>query len=310
MGNKAAVFPLQLLGFDVDVVNSVHFSNHTGYNGGVEGDVLKGNQLRDILDGLERNGLLANVGHILTGYIGSESFLEAVLDVVERVRKKSSGSQHVRYVCDPVLGDHGKFYVPVELVDVYKSRVIPVADVLTPNQFEVEQLTGISIETMDDAKKACMRLHEMGPSLVIITSLVIADSTKEENNCPTISIVASQVRKTRMQQTNGGSGVSALPEMWSISCPQLPGAYTGTGDLCAALFLAHTAIQPNDISGALEKVIDTMYAIIERTHRHSETCGESEIKVDSLVAARELQLIQSKREIENPPQLWKADRIQ
>ena len=84
VGNKAAVFPLQLLGFEVDIVNSVHFSNHTGYPKGWEGDVLKGDQLRQLLNGLERNGLLQDIQHVLTGYIGSESFLTEVMDDFSR----------------------------------------------------------------------------------------------------------------------------------------------------------------------------------------------------------------------------------
>lgn len=134
MGNKSAVFPLQLLGFDVDVVNSVHFSNHTGYAGGWEGDVLGGDQLRAIMAGLERNGLLSGIGHVLTGYIGSETFLEAVLDVVQTLR---SAGETVRFVCDPVLGDLGKFYVPKQLVGLYRDRVLPLADVVTPNQVRI-----------------------------------------------------------------------------------------------------------------------------------------------------------------------------
>jgi len=84
VGNKAAVFPLQLLGFDVDVINSVQFSNHTGYQKSWEGDVLNGEQLGSLLDGLERNELLRNTGHLLTGYIGSESFLRVVIKVIRK----------------------------------------------------------------------------------------------------------------------------------------------------------------------------------------------------------------------------------
>jgi pyridoxal kinase len=124
VGNKSAVFPLQLLGFDVDVVNSVHFSNHTGYENGFRGDILKGDQLRDLLHGLEDNGLLSDIGHLLTGYIGSDSFLEAVLDVLKTLRKFGN----VRFVCDPVLGDRGRFYVPESLVQLYREKVIPQAD--------------------------------------------------------------------------------------------------------------------------------------------------------------------------------------
>lgn len=138
---------MQLLGFDVDVVNSVHFSNHTGYPNGWEGDVLKGDQLRAILSGLERNELLFNVHHVLTGYLGSASFLEAVLDVVKALRSK--GTQ-VRFVCDPVLGDKGAFYVPIELVDLYRQKVLPMADVVTPNQ-----VRGCSLPLHQYAEEVC-----------------------------------------------------------------------------------------------------------------------------------------------------------
>lgn len=274
VGNKAAVFPLQLLGFDVDVVNSVHFSNHTGYTNGWEGDVLKGEQLRAILDGLDRNGLLSSVGHVLTGYIGSISFLEAVLDVINTIRMKHK----VRFVCDPVLGDKGEFYVPKELVQVYREKVIPIADVLTPNQFEVEQLTGIDVKTLNDAKMACQALHDMGPSLIFITSCEFSERE--------MSILASQRRENEIQ-------------LWHIACPILAGHFTGTGDLCASLLLAHTARDPDNLPAAMEKVINTMFAVIERTSKNG---GDS-------VQSRELRLVQSKLDIENPPQRFKAERI-
>mmetsp|Transcript_9667 Transcript_9667/g.16139 ORF Transcript_9667/g.16139 Transcript_9667/m.16139 type:complete len:293 (-) Transcript_9667:31-909(-) len=277
VGNKAAVFPLQLLGFDVDVVNSVHFSNHTGYAHGVRGDVLDGNQLKEVLEGLEVNGLLNNIQHLLTGYIGSESFLTAVLHVLDTVRKHNP---KVRFVCDPVLGDHGEFYVPPELVPLYREKVIPVADVVTPNQFEVEQLTGIKVESIEDARTACKALHDMGPSLVIITSIEM------DGNKDILAVLASK-------RTNGED------EVWRIDTPVVPGAYTGTGDLCAALFLGHTALE-DTLASAMEKVIGTMHAVISRTHEHC----------DGSVAGKELKLIASKRDIENPPSHLKAYKLQ
>ena len=266
MGNKAAVFPLQLLGFDVDVVNSVHFSNHTGYAKGLEGDVLGGDQLRSILKGLERNSLLGDVGHLLTGFIGSESFLKAVLDVLKTLRS----THPVRFVCDPVLGDAGRFYVPPELVDVYKKEVIPLADVVTPNQFEVEQLTGITVKTTADSLRACKALHDMGPSLVFITSMVLEDDDDDnERNLKMIAILASRRRKNDKDD-----------EVWRIDSPLLEGQFTGTGDLCAALLLGHTAA--NDcLPSALEKVIGTMSSVISRT---AKARGDT-------VASRELQLV-------------------
>ncbi|EMS53568.1 Pyridoxal kinase [Triticum urartu] len=170
VGNKSAVFPLQLLGFDVDPINSVQFSNHTGYPK-FRGQVLNGNQLWDLIEGLEENELL-HYTHLLTGYIGSVSFLNTVLQVVDKLR---SVNPDLIYVCDPVLGDEGKLYVPQDLVSVYQEKVVPVASMLTPNQFEVELLTGLRITSEQDGLKACNTLHSAGPRKVIITSALIED---------------------------------------------------------------------------------------------------------------------------------------
>lgn len=318
VGNKSAVFPLQVLGFDVDVVNSVQFSNHTGYPNGFDGDILKGDQLLAILSGLQRNDLLSDIGHILTGYIGSESFLEAIIDVVTTVR---SINQTVRYVCDPVLGDKGKFYVPPSLVEVYKTKVLPIADVITPNQFEVEQLTGVATKTIKDAIEACCILHDMGPSLVFITSLVFEDTENKEEEPSTLAILASSRRRNKNKNdsnsNSGGSDTkqhdpSIQDEIWQIDCPILPGQYTGTGDLTAALLLAHSSslvdcdedLSDTVIPNAMEKVINTMFATLERTHSYSATSNATDVK------ARELRLIQCKDIIENPPQRFKSTRIQ
>ncbi|KAK8569109.1 hypothetical protein V6N12_007641 [Hibiscus sabdariffa] len=141
VGNKSAVFPLQLLGYDVDPINSVQFSNHTGKSFilllkslenlrpyiqfGVswyptfKGQVLNGRELLDLIEGLEANNLLYYT-HLLTGYIGSVSFLNSVLEVVDKLR---SINPNLTYVCDPVMGDEGKLYVPEDLALVYREKV-------------------------------------------------------------------------------------------------------------------------------------------------------------------------------------------
>ena len=112
VGNKCAVFPLQLLGFEVDPVNSVQFSNHTGYPTW-RGEVLQGDALWALVEGLQANALLAGYSHVLTGYIGSVSFLRTVLRTVQALR---DANPRLTFFCDPVMGDHGKLYVPEPLV--------------------------------------------------------------------------------------------------------------------------------------------------------------------------------------------------
>lgn len=338
VGNKAAVFPLQLLGFDVDIINSVQYSNHTGYPFGVEGEVLDGRRLLSLIDGMERNGLLAassqeeegpRIGHILTGYIGSASFLSAVVQIVRKLKNYGC-----RYICDPVLGDHGKFYVPVELVHIYKRDVLPMADIITPNQFEIEQLTGITISTITDAQIACGILHDMGVDTVLIRSIVFPPTTATaftaaaattETTPPTatdsIAMFASHRdnSKAKTQETtinlNTNATIVEEDEQYILYTPKLSGQYTGTGDVCAALFLGWTAITAapaaaetdNDsmssssslLSTSLEKVGGTMHAIVKRTAAASA----------STVSSRELQLISSRDDIMYPLKLFHAVRV-
>ena len=149
VGNKAAVLPLQVLGHEVDIINSVQLSNHTGYPA-VKGQVLSGGDLDTLVEGLESNQLLQDYSHVLTGYIGSLSFLQSIASAVSKVkwwREKAAADAEDRglgavcdevcYVCDPVLGDEGKLYVPPALVEIFRDEVIPNADILTPNAFEV-----------------------------------------------------------------------------------------------------------------------------------------------------------------------------
>jgi len=282
VGNKAAVFPLQLLGFDVDVVNSVHFSCHTGYPEKWEGGVLGGNELESILDGLQRNELLDDTGHLLTGYIGSETFLRSVLKVLRTLKEQNDT---VRFVCDPVFGDNGKLYVPEALVGIYRDEVIPLANVCTPNQFEIELLTGITVKSIEDGKNACKVLHDLGPGLVVITSL----QTEEDRDH--MSILASQ-------RTHNEDGTTQ-DDYWCVESPILEGSYTGTGDLFAALFLAWTVKEPDNLSLVMERVVSTMYSVIERTMHASK----------GTVKSKELQLIRSKDIIEDPPILFRASRL-
>ncbi|CAN0913750.1 Pyridoxal kinase [Linum grandiflorum] len=228
VGNKSAVFPLQLLGYDVDPINSVQFSNHTGKlfifgYPSFKGQVLNGQQLWELIEGLEANNLLYYT-HLLTGYIGSESFLNTILKVVNKLR---TINPKLTYVCDPVMGDEGKLYVPQDLVAVYREKVVPVASMLTPNQFEAEQLTGSRIVSESDAREACNKLHAAGPSKVVITSINI-----------------------------GGDGLLLIGSDQKEK---------GTGDLMTALLLGWSNKYPDNLDKAAELAVSSLQALLQRT---------------------------------------------
>ena len=270
--------------------------------------MLNGTQLLTLIEGLAKNNLLSGYTHLLTGYIGSASFLQAVVQIAHKLKKVNP---QLIYVCDPVLGDEGKIYVPEDLVEMYKTLVLPVADVLTPNQFEAEMLTGIKIQTESDAQRACLLLHAHGPKTVVVTSANLEGEVD-------LHVVGSQRTYGREGGEGGrekastektirpflpsspspppsllsflGKGTSwrAL-DMCRLVVPRLPGSYTGTGDLTAALLLAWLHLLPEDVpgrlEGVLERVMATVQATLKRTHAEA---GES----------AELRLIQSKEDIE------------
>lgn len=274
VGNKSAVFPLQLLGFEVDPVHSVQFSNHTGYAKGWTGDALNGAQLDALVEGLKRNDVVRLYTHLLTGYIGSVSFLRSVLQVHATLKAQCP---ELVYFCDPVLGDKGKLYVKPELVEVYKQEVVPVASVLTPNQFELEMLTDSKVTDISSAMRAFGALHARGVRTVVLTSCEFEGQGEDA-----LLLLASIARP------------GAAPRLIQAAQPRVEGHYTGTGDLIAALLLAWTTRKSDDMELAILRACTTMNAVVSRT-RETIVAGEN--------PHGELCLIQSRFAIERPDEI-------
>lgn len=271
VGNKSATFPLQVLGFEVDPINSVQFSNHTGY-GVWKGQVLLKADLEDLVKGLSQNNL-DNYSHILTGYIRDAGFLEKVGEVVKQFRKVNPS---LVYVCDPVMGDHGKLYVPKELIPVYKKEIVPLANIITPNQFELEVLAERTVRSLDDALRAIECVHEMGVEIVFLSS---SDLVSDNQLLAIVSRRSGDLRK-----------------VFKMTIPRLPASFTGTGDLTAALFLAWYS-KTQDLQVSMENTVATLQAVIKRTFQAARQSTEGD---NPTVSSLELKIIQSKSDIENP----------
>ena len=303
VGNKAAVFPLQLMGYDVDFVNTVQFSNHTGYSGWT-GEKLNGDQLCTLMDGLDANGLMMSYTHLLTGYAGTESFLRAIVKVAKRLKAKSPD---LVYMCDPVLGDNNKLYVPKELVKIYSEELVPLSNVLLPNQFEAEMLTGMKIESESDALKVCDKLHDRGPSIVVITSLTLEKKTDDSKH---ILMLLSH------QEKDSCSSSSSSRHAYVIRVPRLEGYFTGTGDLTASLMLGYLG-KGYTSKQALEMTASSVHAVLKRTSNHeakmirqAKESGKIRTRRPSrTVPPPELRLIQSQNELRSPPPLLHAELV-
>jgi len=290
VGNRSAVFPLQLLGFEVDFINTVQFSNHTGYPLW-KGQVLGCAEIEELYDGLKQNDVI-HYDYVLTGYCRDKALLRKIVDLIKELKQRNP---NLIYVCDPVMGDtwdgQGKMYVPEELLPIYRDEVIPIADILTPNQFEAELITELKITNEAEALESIQRLHERGPRTVVISS--------SDLGTPGESLIGYG---STTNATNGHKYMQIRLEM-----PLIGKSFVGSGDLFAALLLAWTHRHPDDLKLALEKVISTMQNVLQRTQKAAQDeAGESGVPSFKNL---ELRLIQSKEDIENPKLTVKSSVI-
>ncbi|XP_050975716.1 pyridoxal (pyridoxine, vitamin B6) kinase a isoform X1 [Labeo rohita] len=281
VGNKSASFPLQVLGFEVDTINSVQFSNHTGYEHW-KGQVLTADELHVLYEGIKLNNV-NQYDYVLTGYARDDSFLATVVDIVHELKRANPG---LVYVCDPVLGDNGAMYVPENLLPIYRDKVVPAADIITPNQFEAELLTGRNICSEKDAVDVMNLLHSMGPSTVVITS----------SDLP--SLMGDQFLVALGSQKRARADGTILTQQIRMDIPKVDAVFVGTGDLFAAMLLAWTHLHPNDLKTACEKTASVLHHVIKRTITYAKEVVGPNRKPSP--AQLELRMVQSKADIEDP----------
>eukprot|EP01063_Lacrimia_lanifica_P017877 TRINITY_DN24863_c0_g1_i1.p1 TRINITY_DN24863_c0_g1~~TRINITY_DN24863_c0_g1_i1.p1 ORF type:complete len:310 (+),score=121.78 TRINITY_DN24863_c0_g1_i1:86-1015(+) len=289
VGNRCAAFALQLLGFEVDVLNTVQFSNHTGYPA-VKGTRLGGEDLKELAMGLVENKLAAGYTHFLTGYIGSVEFLQHVSNVLATLRAQSP---RLKYICDPVMGDNGRLYVSKEMVPEYR-KLIALADVVTPNQFEAELLSGMEIASMADAHRVCAYFHDMGIQRVVLTSVELAER-------PGIIFVI---------------GSDAGASRYVVEVPKLDCYFTGTGDLMAALLLGRGELEPS-LQAALATTVSTVQDVITTTQANYEARrAASAVPLDDpsakaeMLNAKELCLVKARTSIMTPSASFHATLLE
>lgn len=285
VGNRAAMFPLQVLGFEVDAVNSVQFSNHTGY-AHWKGQVLTSQELHVLYEGLKANNV-NKYDYVLTGYTRDKSFLGMVVDIVQELKQQNS---RLVYVCDPVMGDkwngEGSMYVPQDLLPVYREKVVPMADIITPNQFEAELLSGRKIHSQEEAFEVMDVLHRMGPDTVVITSSDLPS--------PKGSDYLMALGSQRMRKPDG----STVTQRIRMEMRKVDAVFVGTGDLFAAMLLAWTHKHPDNLKVACEKTVSAMQHVLQRTIQCAKAeAGEGQ---KPSPAQLELRMVQSRKDIEDP----------
>jgi len=251
VGNASAVFPLQRLGAEVWAINTVQFSNHTGY-GDWKGAVYTGQSVTDLIDGIAARDAFRRCDAVLSGYVGGADIGDAILHAVSTVRR---ANPNALYCCDPVIGDTDTgVYVRPGIEDFLRNLALPAADITTPNRFEIERLTGIECTTLDKAKQAVLRLrsmlHGQGPACVLLTSL-------ETNETPADSVDLLTFEAGAFHR---------------LRTPKLKLSVNGAGDAIAALFLFHR-LESGSAVTALENAGSSIFGLLRRT----EVAGSREI---------------------------------
>jgi pyridoxine kinase len=261
VGNSAAVFPLQRLGHTVWPVNTVQFSNHTGY-GQWRGPIFSANDVAAVIAGIGERGVWPRCDAVLSGYMGDAAIGTVILDAVAEIRK---ANPRALYCCDPVIGDVGRgVFVRPGIPKFMRDRSVPAADIITPNQFELEYLTGSTVETLDQALAACAAARALGPRVVLVTSLVRRDAPAD-----TIEMLADAAE---------GAWLVATPRLRLDPLPN------GAGDVVAALFLA-TFLETASVARALDDTAARIFAVFDATQR---------------AGGRELALIAAQNELAKP----------
>jgi pyridoxine kinase len=270
VGNAAVTLPLQRLGREVWAVPTVVFAAHAGY-GPPQGAVLPASTVGEIVRGIEARGVFPRCKAVLSGYLGDADLGSVVLDAVARVR---SANPDALYCCDPVMGDTAPgVYVRDGIPEFLATQAVPVADIATPNVFELEMLAGGRVRDLDDALAAARVLIARGPRLVLVTSL-----KRAETPAGTIEMLAV---------TRDAAWLVGTPEF------DLDPAPNGAGDLTAALFLAFM-IETRDPEAALSRVGSAIHAVFDATRA---------------AGTRELALEAAQDRIARPPRLFDARRV-
>lgn len=272
VGNAAAIFALQRLGAEVHAIHTVQFSNHPGH-GAFTGQVYPGAQTAALVDGIEARGLLPACDALLSGYMGDAETGQAIIHAADRLRAANPAAL---FCCDPVIGDIGRgVFVRPAIPALIHGHLVPRADILTPNLFELEHLTALPCPTLPATRAAIRtlqsRMNPHGPAIVLLTSLILPETPPDQLDL----LAASRTGLHRLR------------------VPRLPIAPNGAGDAIAALFLFHI-LQTNSVPTALAQAGSAIAALLRRT---------------AAAQAPELLLIQAQDELVQPTIRYAPERL-
>lgn len=279
VGNTAAVFPLQLMGFTPIVINTVQFSNHTGHPT-FRGDVFSKEHLQSVILGLRERNLLPKIEGLLTGYLGDVQTGEIVLELAKEIK---SLNPNALWCCDPVLGDTGTgVYVRPEIQGFMKERMLNgMADITTPNLFELELISGQKINSIEEAITVSRKTFcDNGCPAVCVTSLRTPDI--DDNQIGTLAVTPTQAWIVK----------TPFIKMKSEDNQEIQTAVSGQGDVFTAVAFG-TYLKTLSLKQALEQAVSVLYMLVK----------------NAPFGSLDLPLVDERKQILNPEIRFEAEEL-
>jgi len=260
VGNRAAVFALESLGFPVWAVPTVILPWHPGHSRATR-IVPPADDFAALMRDLEGAKWLGEVAAVLSGYLGDAAQADAVASLVRSVKRRNPDAL---YLCDPVMGDRGGLYVPQEVAAAQRDLLMPLADIATPNRFELEWMTGVALETPAAVTEAAL---DAGPATMLVTSAP--------------SQMAGSIGNLLV---TGDTAMMAEHRM--IDRPP-----NGLGDLTSAVFLARL-LDGQPPARALQTTTESVFEVLARTAKRG--ADELTLETDAQSLAHPMAMVQTR----------------
>ncbi|MEI4481425.1 MULTISPECIES: pyridoxal kinase PdxY [Phyllobacterium] len=261
VGNRAAVFALETLGHPVWAVPTVILPWHPGH-GPAKRIVPPAEQFDDLIADLERAPWLGEITGIMSGYLGNAAQASSVARLVKTIKEKN---KKVLYLCDPVIGDEKGLYVPEATAIAIRDELMPLADISTPNRFELAWLAGADLP---DNKAVMQAALHAGPATMLVTSAhpMLAGGTGNLLINHTLALLAEHRLVT--------------------------GPTNGLGDLTSALFLARM-LSGIELEQVLQRTTASVFEIMARSAKRG--ADELMLEADASSLSTPMAMVQMRR---------------
>lgn len=261
VGNRAAVFTLETLGHPVWAVPTVILPWHTGH--GPAGRIVpEAEQFKQLMEDMERAPWLGEVGAVLTGYFGNAAQVIAAAKLIKAIKARNP---QALYLCDPVIGDQDGLYVPEATACAIRDELLSLADIATPNRFELAWLSGVQSDSNEKLMEAAL---DLGPARMLVTS--------------------------SFGMLNGSTGnlLVADDHAYLAEHRHVEGPTNGMGDLTAALFLARILDGMTD-EKALQSTTASVFEIMVRAAKRG--ADELMLEADAASLSTPMAMVQMRR---------------